>query len=356
MAGDNNDENSNDRQGGLTVGPAIVVANLDPNPDPDPDTNTAPTPPGTMKLNFGFESGLRIPRRCTFVSIAVVLLLLLGIVVFMLAPSHQHRHANQDSESSPLSRPTYKPWTSFTSTTSSSPYASYTSSNPFHGSARSRAKATSTPKSGSNSNSGSKSRQRQSQNRGKRQKPKTHYEVLGLDVQATEEDVKSAYRHLLRKYHPDKARYNKKSSSSSFSSSNSEKEKTDTTALLDRIRHAHDVLSTHQRCHYDYIQVHGSWTLRSACLKRWEAELERARQAQIQKEREEEEKKRERERKEEREKKRAEEKRKIDACQGKLMGDAADCLGKYIRPSSLRGFHWLARLVCWWWVRVGRYV
>jgi hypothetical protein len=53
---------------------------------------------------------------------------------------------------------------------------------------------------------------------------------------------------------------------------------------------------------------------------------------------------------------RAEEKRKFDACQGKLMEDAADCLGKYIKPVNLRRFHWLARLACWCWAWASRYI
>ena len=36
--------------------------------------------------------------------------------------------------------------------------------------------------------------------------PQTHYEILGLTREATEKEIKQAYRGLSMKYHPDKIR------------------------------------------------------------------------------------------------------------------------------------------------------
>ena len=45
---------------------------------------------------------------------------------------------------------------------------------------------------------------------------KDYYEILGLDKNASEDDIKKAYRHLAKKWHPDANPDNKKEAEEKF--------------------------------------------------------------------------------------------------------------------------------------------
>ena len=36
--------------------------------------------------------------------------------------------------------------------------------------------------------------------------PKTHYEILGVKKSATQDEIRTAYRRLVLKYHPDRSK------------------------------------------------------------------------------------------------------------------------------------------------------
>ena len=69
---------------------------------------------------------------------------------------------------------------------------------------------------------------------------KDYYEILGVDKKAGADELKSAYRKLAKKYHPD------------MYAGASEAEKKDAEAKFKEINHAYDVLSDPQkRAAYD---------------------------------------------------------------------------------------------------------
>ena len=71
--------------------------------------------------------------------------------------------------------------------------------------------------------------------------PKTHYEILGIDQNASESDIKKAYRQLSLKYHPDR-------------NGNSQ----ESIERFQEISNANDTLSDpEKRKHYDFDLQHG---------------------------------------------------------------------------------------------------
>ncbi|KAI1825330.1 hypothetical protein F4861DRAFT_205957 [Xylaria intraflava] len=131
------------------------------------------------------------------------------------------------------------------------------------------------------------------------QPPPTHYDVLGIFPNATDADIRRAYRVQSLRYHPDKVTYL------------SPAEKDAASASFEKIQAARDLLLSDARCDYDQdvrgvspaqlLRCYQQVTVRSR--ERNEQDLERRREARRERERQRAEmgRRREREREQERE-------------------------------------------------------